>query len=405
MAKLAIKMERKNKKEEEEKMDNQKQKKAVSMETFVMLAIFIGTFWYLGAVMGMGNLFNTIMDTAHDLLINTVFFIMAISVVTGALSTLMAEFGAIALLNKIISPFMRPIYGLPGAASLGILSTFVSDNPAVLTLAKNDKFIKYFKEYQVPALCNLGTSFGMGMILVTYMMGLKLDGVMMAAGIGVLGACIGSIISVRLMIGKTKKYYSVSKEEAKKEYSIKADLETKGEMREVKGSALERILNSLLEGGKTGVQLGLDIIPGVLCICTFVMILTFGPSEAGYTGAAYEGIALLPKFGQLIEPVTRLLFGFKDATNIAFPITSLGATGAAMALVPKMIETGAAGLNEVAVFTAMGMCWSGYLSTHISMMDALNKRQFIKDAIVSHTIGGLCAGISAHYILMLIAMF
>lgn len=386
-------------------MDNQKQKKAVSMETFVMLAIFIGTFWYLGAVMGMGNLFNTIMDTAHDLLINTVFFIMAISVVTGALSTLMAEFGAIALLNKIISPFMRPIYGLPGAASLGILSTFVSDNPAVLTLAKNDKFIKYFKEYQVPALCNLGTSFGMGMILVTYMMGLKLDGVMMAAGIGVLGACIGSIISVRLMIGKTKKYYSVSKEEAKKEYSIKADLETKGEMREVKGSALERILNSLLEGGKTGVQLGLDIIPGVLCICTFVMILTFGPSEAGYTGAAYEGIALLPKFGQLIEPVTRLLFGFKDATNIAFPITSLGATGAAMALVPKMIETGAAGLNEVAVFTAMGMCWSGYLSTHISMMDALNKRQFIKDAIVSHTIGGLCAGISAHYILMLIAMF
>lgn len=386
-------------------MNNKKEKKAVSLETFIMLIIFVGTFWYLGSKMGMGNFFNTIMGTAHDLLLNTVFFIMAISVVTGALSTLLAEFGAIALLNKMISPLMRPIYGLPGAASLGILSTFVSDNPAVLTLTKNEKFIKYFKDYQIPSLCNLGTSFGMGMILVTYMMGLPLEGVMMAAPIGVLGACIGSVVSVRLMLDKTKKYYKIPKDEAKLDHSIKADMQAKDEMREVNGSVLERVLNALLEGGKTGVQLGLDIIPGVLCICTFVMILTFGPSaQGGYTGAAYEGIALLPKFGELIEPITRVLFGFKDASNIAFPITSLGATGAAMALVPKMISVGAAGLNEIAVFTAMGMCWSGYLSTHISMMDALNKRQFIKDAILSHTIGGLVAGISAHYLFLLFSM-
>ena len=52
----------------------------------------------------------------------------------------------------------------------------------------------------------------------------------------------------------------------------------------------------------------------------------------------------------------------------------------------------------------MGMCWSGYLSTHISMMDALDKRQFIKDALLSHTIGGLCAGVAAHYLCMLFGM-
>ena len=152
-------------------------------------------------------------------------------------------------------------------------------------------------------------------------------------------------------------------------------------------------------------QLGMDIIPGVLCICTFVMILTFGaPADGVYTGAAYEGVALLPKLGEIISPVTQLLFGFQDAGNIAFPITSLGATGAAMALVPRMLATGTAGLNEIAVFTAMGMCWSGYLSTHISMMDALDRRQFIKDAIFSHTIGGLCAGVAAHYLFMLFSL-
>ena len=112
-----------------------KQKKAIDIETFVVLFVIIGGFTALGSIMGVGNLFNTIMNTAHDLLLNTVFFIMAISVVTGALSNVMAEFGVISLLNKLISPLMRPVYGLPGAASLGILSTFVSDNPAIQTLS------------------------------------------------------------------------------------------------------------------------------------------------------------------------------------------------------------------------------------------------------------------------------
>ncbi|MBR5521152.1 MAG: hypothetical protein IKU54_04060 [Oscillospiraceae bacterium] len=381
------------------------QKKAIDKETYIVLFVVIGGFAALGNVMGIGNLFNTIMNTAHDLLLNTVFFIMAISVVTGALSQLMAEFGVISLLNKLISPLMRPIYGLPGAASLGVVSTFVSDNPAILSLAKNDGFTKYFKPYQIPALCNLGTSFGMGMILVTYMMGLRQEGIISAALIGVLGACIGSVVSVRLMLNKTKRYYNVSKEEAKFDHSRKADKIDGDEMRTVHGSAMERALNAILEGGKTGVQLGMDIIPGVLCICTFVMILTFGaPADGIYTGAAYEGVGLLPMLGDMIAPLTNVLFGFKDPSNIAFPITSLGATGAAMALVPRMLETGAAGLNEIAVFTAMGMCWSGYLSTHISMMDALDRRQFIKDAIVSHTFGGLCAGIAAHYIYLLFSL-
>ena len=82
----------------------------------------------------------------------------------------------------------------------------------------------------------------------------------------------------------------------------------------------------------------------------------------------------------------------------------MGVTGAAMALVPSMLKAGAAGLNEIAVFTAIGMCWSGYLRTHVSMMDALDKRIFIKTAVFSHTIGGLCAGIAAHYLYLLFTL-
>ena len=379
-------------------------KKSVSKESFVALFVIIGVFLVIGRVMGLGNMFNTLMNTAHDLLINTCFFIMAISVVTGALSNLFAEFGVIDLLNKIISPLMRPVYGLPGAASLGVVTTFISDNAAVLSLTKNEKIKGFFKEYQIPLLCNLGTSFGMGLILVTYMLGMPINGALQASLTGVLGAVIGSIVSVSLMRRATIKFYNVSKEEARLDRSIKSFKKQENQMREIKGSYLERVLNAMLEGGKTGVDLGFAIVPGVVFICTFVMMLTFGPGETGFTGDAYQGIALLPKFGEIIQPVTNILFGFKDPSAIAFPITSLGATGAAMALVPSMIASGACGLNEIAVFTAMGMCWSGYLSTHISMMDALEKREFIKSALLSHTIGGLCAGISAHYLWMLFSL-
>ena len=299
---------------------------------------------------------------------------------------------------------MRPIYGLPGAASLGVVTTFISDNAAVLSLTKNEKIKGFFKEYQIPLLCNLGTSFGMGLILVTYMLGMPINGALQASLTGVLGAVIGSIVSVSLMRRSTIKFYGISKEEARLDRSIKSYRKQENQMREIRGSALERVLNAMLEGGKTGVDLGFAIVPGVVFICTFVMMLTFGPGETGFTGDAYQGIALLPKFGELIQPITNLLFGFKDPSAIAFPITSLGATGAAMALVPSMIASGAAGLNEIAVFTAMGMCWSGYLSTHISMMDALEKREFIKSALLSHTIGGLCAGVAAHYLWMLFSL-
>ena len=53
--------------------------------------------------------------------------------------------------------------------------------------------------------------------------------------------------------------------------------------------------------------------------------------------------------------------------------------------------------NAIAVFTAIGMCWSGYLSTHTAMLDSLGYRELTSKAIVSHTIGGIAAGMVAHW--------
>ena len=375
-------------------------KKAISLETFVFLAIFFLIFVLMARKMGTPLMFKTMMATAHDLLLNTVFFIMAMAVIAGAISALLSEFGAIALINKIFAPLMKPLWGMPGASVTGAVATYLSDNPAIIPFAKDKRFTSFFKKYQVPALCNLGTAFGMGLIVTMFMMG-QGEGFVKAAIIGNVGAILGSIISVRLMLIETRKYYGDEADEPAIEMD-EAD-ETSDKVRIIRdGNMFQRVLDTVLEGGKTGVEMGLAIIPGVLIVCTFVMMLTFKMPAGGYTGAAYEGVGFLPWLGEKLTFILEPLFGFHSAEAIAFPITALGAVGGAISLVPEFLKSGLIGANDIAVFTAMGMCWSGYLSTHIGMMDALGVRKLSSKAIVSHTIGGLAAGVIAHYLFLLL---
>jgi hypothetical protein len=389
----------------EASMTELRTKKAISKETFVFLAILVSGVYYFGVTMGFDVMFDVIIKTAHDLLLDTVFKIMAIAVLAGAFASLMTEFGVVSLINKMLSPIMRPIYNLPGAASLGIITTYLSDNPAIISLTKDRSFTKFFRDYEIPTLCNLGTAFGMGMVLSFYLFSLDAS-FLPAIIVGNLSALIGSIVSVKVMLYHTKKFYGISKEEAKLHRNSSSDKLSK--LREIRsGNTLERFLEAILDGGKNGVEMGLAIIPGVLVICTAVMMLTFGPQGENqtYIGAAYEGVALFPKLAEFISPVLRVLFGFSSAEAVTLPITSLGAVGAAMGMVPMLLRASLISANDIAVFTAMGMCWSGYLSTHVGMMDALGVKKLANKAIVSHTLGGIVAGIVANYLFKLVILF
>lgn len=373
---------------------NKNLKKDISAEVFIFLSLFLGLFIYMANIMGGTNMVKTMMLTSFDLLMNVCFYLMAVAVLAGGLSAIFSEFGVIALVNKVLSKLMGPIYDLPGASSLGVLSCFMSDNPAILTLAGDDNFRMYFKKYQMPALTNLGTAFGMGLITVTSMMALPVEASLKAAMVGLLGAVCGSVVSVRLMIRKTKKYYGT--EEMVETKSVKVIPAGFRQVRE--GSVGSRFITALLDGGRVGVDMGVAIIPGVCLICTFVIMLTNGPGANGYTGEANQGIALLPVIGEKLSFIINPIFGFNSPEAIAVPITALGSAGAAIGLVSDMAGRGIISGNDIAVFTSICMCWSGYLSTHIAMMDALDTKEMTGNAIICHTIGGLCAGFFAHLI-------
>ena len=377
-----------------------------TVEALIFLLALILVFGLVGNYMGGSNMVNTIMKTAHDLLLNTVFYLMGITVLTGALSKLMSEFGVVRLLERFLRPLMKPLYNLPGVAALGGVMTFLSDNPAIITLSKDRTFSGYFKKYQLLSLTNFGTAFGMGFVVIITMIGL---GYVKGALIGLFGAVCGSVISTRLMQRKCLRAWPELDAPVAEELK-EGKGELAGKEAAPKDGVFMRFLNAALDGGKNGVDLGLQIIPGVLIISTAVMMITFdaGTTAEGvaraYDGSAYQGVPVLTWLADKIHWVFEWLFGFSAMELIAFPMTALGAVGAALGLLPTFNVTGLLDGNAVAVFTAIGMCWSGFLSTHTAMLDSLGFRKAIPKAIGAHAIAGLCAGVIAHFGYMLISL-
>ena len=369
-----------------------------SVEAVIFLLLFFGFFSFLAYRMTLPKMLNTFMQTAYHLLMETVFYIMAICVLMGAISKLLAEFGVVRLLENILRPLMRPLYNLPGVAALGAVMTFLSDNPAIISLSKDKNFRQYFKKFQLVSLTNFGTAFGMGLVVVAFMTS---QGFGSGAVVGLFGALVGSIVSTRLMQRFTLKAFPELTEPVSEQSGDEQQISFKSE-----GSVFMRFLNSILDGGKDGVGIGLAIIPGVLVISTIVMMLTFGPSGTGgvYEGVAYEGVPVITWAASKIQVVFTWLFGFEYPELISFPITALGAVGAALGLIPRFIAEGIIDNNAIAVFTAMGMCWSGFLSTHTAMLDSMGYRQLISKAITAHAIGGLLAGIAAHWLFVLVSL-
>lgn len=365
-----------------------------------LLAVF-ALFGYLGNVMGTSFMMKTLMATAHDLLINTCFFLMAVCVVTGAIGSLFMEFGVVRLFEKLLRPLMKPVFRLPGVASLGAVMTFLSDNPAIITLSRDKRFSAYFKKFQFISLTNFGTAFGMGLLVIVFMIG---QGFIVSPLIGFIGAIVGCITSTRIMQGFVLRAYPAYRDEDVVSADERAE-SAEEEKQKSNDTLFTRILNSLLDGGKNGVEVGVAIIPGVLIISSIVMMLTFGAGPDGvYDGSAYQGVELLPLLAGKINIVFQYLFGFEDPHLIGFPITTLGAVGAALGLVPRYLSEGWVDGNAIAVFTAIGMCWSGFLSTHTAMLDSLGYRHLTSKAIISHTIGGLVGAVFAHWLYVLLTI-
>ena len=78
-----------------------------SFEAIIFLIIFFAFFGLLAYKMTLPKMLNTFMQTAYHLLLETVFYIMAICVLMGAISKMLTEFGVVRLLENLLRAFTR----------------------------------------------------------------------------------------------------------------------------------------------------------------------------------------------------------------------------------------------------------------------------------------------------------
>ena len=98
-------------------MENQEKGIKKYLPGIFCLIIVVGIFGGIGSVMGTANMLNTIMNNAHDLLLNTVFYLMAICVITGAIGK-----GGTGQLLESINTFGQ---FLAGGATAGSVTGFL----------------------------------------------------------------------------------------------------------------------------------------------------------------------------------------------------------------------------------------------------------------------------------------
>ena len=385
---------------------NDSRNKINDMKSLVIFTVIVAAFFAaLVTKMGVANLFSTMMKTAYDLLMSTSFYILAVAVIAGAMGRVASEFEFLKILDKIFSPMMKPLYGLPGASFLGATVSYISDNPAICPLMKDRKFSSYFRKHQVPCLTILGTTAGMGLIVTTFVIG---QGFVKEAVVGNIAAFLGCAVGIRVMMIKTKKALGtdfVNPEDFMDEADIENEkkAEENPAANEQKKSFAMRFLDAGVKGGQYGVELGISLIAAVLVICTFIMLLTKGVADPslGYQGLPYEGIGLIPWLGKLAAPVLKPLFGFSNPEAIAFPVTALGSVGASLGLIPEFIKSGIIVSRDVAVYTAIGITFAGFLCTHVAMMESFKSEKFVGLAINIQLLAGVTAGIIANILMMI----
>ena len=62
---------------------------ALGREVVIFLVVFLAIFIAIGSVMGGVNMINTLMNSAYRLIMEVCFYIMAIAVLAGALSSVL----------------------------------------------------------------------------------------------------------------------------------------------------------------------------------------------------------------------------------------------------------------------------------------------------------------------------
>lgn len=254
-------------------------------------------------------------DTGGLILFDLINDLFAIFLFAGFLLPFLTEFGLLELIGSLLTPFMRPVFGLPGRASIDCIASWVGDGTIGVALTNKQYEEGYYdkKEATVIATTFSAVSITFSLVVIGQVGLAHLFGpyYLTVAAAGIVAAIILPRIPPLSNINKTY-YHGIKKDKGEEVPEGYTNASWGLELAVEKANESLSIKDLLLKGTTSVVDLWLGVFPVIMAFGTLALVIVEFTPIFEWLGMPFIPLLKLLGVPYAVEASQTVMVGFAD---------------------------------------------------------------------------------------------
>lgn len=254
-------------------------------------------------------------DTGGLILFDLINDLFAIFLFAGILLPFLTDFGLLELIGSLLTPFMRPVFGLPGRASIDCIASWVGDGTIGVALTNKQYEEGYYdkKEATVIATTFSAVSITFSLVVIGQVGLAHLFGpyYLTVAAAGIVAAIILPRIPPLSNINKTY-YHGIKKDKGEEVPEGYTNASWGLELAVEKANESLSIKDILLKGTTSVVDLWLGVFPVIMAFGTLALVIVEFTPIFEWLGMPFIPLLKLLGVPYAVEASQTVMVGFAD---------------------------------------------------------------------------------------------
>ena len=254
-------------------------------------------------------------DTGGLILFDLINDLFAIFLFAGFLLPFLTDFGLLELIGSLLTPFMRPVFGLPGRASIDCMASWVGDGTIGVALTNKQYEEGYYdkKEATVIATTFSAVSITFSLVVIGQVGLAHLFGpyYLTVAAAGIVAAIILPRIPPLSNIDKTY-YHGIKKDKGDEVPEGYTNASWGLELAVEKANESLSIKDLLLKGTTSVVDLWLGVFPVIMAFGTLALVIVEFTPIFEWLGMPFIPLLKLLGVPYAVEASQTVMVGFAD---------------------------------------------------------------------------------------------
>ena len=254
-------------------------------------------------------------DTGGLILFDLINDLFAIFLFAGFLLPFLTDFGLLEFIGSLLTPFMRPVFGLPGRASIDCIASWVGDGTIGVALTNKQYEEGYYdkKEATVIATTFSAVSITFSLVVIGQVGLAHLFGpyYLTVAAAGIVAAIILPRIPPLSNIDKTY-YHGIKKDKGEEVPEGYTNASWGLELAVEKANESLSIKDLLLKGANSVVDLWLGVFPVIMAFGTLALVIVEFTPIFEWLGMPFIPLLKLLGVPYAVEASQTVMVGFAD---------------------------------------------------------------------------------------------